>query len=161
MVLRWLPAWAAGLLAMAAVPLTPAAAAEWDSHAAFKFQSRSVALPDGRNVTTFTNNGAYQNVWADRTTAGTLACTGMIERASDGVSLEAYCEHVDGDGDRYYQHSIRTKSDSAGGGRGREEGLGGTGKHEGRRWSCDYQVTYVSESWGVVHAQCTGDPPKS
>ncbi len=151
---------ASSFLAMSVLPLAAPSAAEWDSYASFKFQSRSVALPDGRTVMTFTNNGAYQNIWPDRVTSGTLACTGMMERGTDGVDLDAYCEHVDKDGDTYFQRSRRAKSGGAGG-KGHETGLGGTGKHAGRQWSCDYTVSYVSDSWAVVHAQCSGDPPKS
>lgn len=147
-------------LTLCAASLGPAVAAEWDSYASFKFESRSVALPDGRTVMTFTNNGAYQNIWPDRITTGTLACTGMMERSPAGVDLDGYCEHVDQDGDKYFQRSRRTKS-GGGGGKGHETGLGGTGKHAGRQWSCDYTVSYVSDSWAVVHAQCSGDPPKS
>ena len=155
---RW--AWTLGALALCVVPVGTAVAAEWDSYATFTFQNRAVDLPDGRTIMTFTNNGAYQNIWSDRTTVGTLACTGMVERGSDGVELDGYCEHVDPDGDKYYQRSQRSKSAQAGGA-GHETGLGGTGKHAGREWTCDYWVTYVSASWGVVRAKCSGDPPKS
>ena len=147
-----------GVAAICLIALGPAAAAEWESYASFTYQRDSIALPDGRTITTFTNAGAYQNVWPDRTTAGTLTCSGKTERATDGVEVDIYCEHVDADGDRYYQHSHRSRSDPAGGA-GHEVGLGGTGKHAGREWTCTYDVTFVSDSWAVVRAKCSGDPP--
>ena len=99
MTVRWQRLWA--LAALAALAWSASAtAAEWESYATFKFERRSVELPDGRTVATFVNNGAYQNVWPDRITAGTLACTGMVESSAEGVELDVYCEHVDADGDR-------------------------------------------------------------
>ena len=81
----------------------------------------------------------------------------VFSRSSDGgISLEAPCVNVDDDGDRLYSVSRRDQGTigAAGGGGGRWELPGGTGKYAAVTGRCTYQTQYLDDGWLVATATC-------
>jgi hypothetical protein len=82
----------------------------------------------------------------------------VYSRSSDsGISLEAPCTETDLSGDVGYSRAVRSDGDVAvgGGGAGRWELLGGSGKYEGITGSCSYTTEYLEGARAVIVADCT------
>ena len=87
----------------------------------------------------------------------TLECL-VFSRSSDaGLALEAPCVGADPDGDLLYTTAVRKQGTVAtgGGGAGRWEILGGTGKYQGITGSCDYLTQYLEGDRVVTTGDCT------
>ena len=73
-----------------------------------------------------------------------------------GIALEAPCVNIDQDGDRVYSVAVREQGTigAGGGGDGRWELRGGTGKYEGITGRCTYQTQYLEGGWVVAVGTC-------
>ena len=81
----------------------------------------------------------------------------VFSRSSDGgISLEAPCVNVDDDGDRLYSVARRDQGTigAGGGGGGRWELHGGTGKYTAVTGRCTYQTQYLDDGWLVATGTC-------
>ena len=82
----------------------------------------------------------------------------VFSRSSDaGITLEAPCMNTDTDGDVLYSTALRGQGTvgTGGGGAGRWELRGGTGKYQGITGSCDYQTQYLEGDMVVTTGVCT------
>ncbi len=81
---------------------------------------------------------------------------GIGVKHSEGVNLEAPCTTTDGSGDRWYTLSNRSDGDTAagGGGDGRWQLMGGTGKYAGVTGTCTYDTSYLTQERVVTEAKC-------
>ena len=72
------------------------------------------------------------------------------------IDLKAPCLIVDADGDRMFTISMRESGDirDGGGGLGRAEFMGGTGKYAGISGSCSYDTEYMPDNRVVTSARC-------
>ena len=86
-----------------------------------------------------------------------IRCVVYARDTGEGMSLEAPCTTTDGSGDRWYTLSHRSAGDMAagGGGEGRWELMGGTGKYAGVTGACSYETSYLTLDLVVTEAECT------
>ncbi|MDE0023343.1 MAG: hypothetical protein OXP69_02910 [Spirochaetaceae bacterium] len=86
----------------------------------------------------------------------TLECL-VFSRSSDaGLTLEAPCVGADLDGDLLYTTAVRGHGTvGTGGGAGRWEIRGGTGKYAGITGICDYDTQYLANDQVVTTGECT------
>ena len=84
-------------------------------------------------------------------------CLVYSSSSDDGIALEAPCASTDAAGDTLYSRAIRNQGGVAvgGGGAGRWELIGGTGKYEGISGMCAYTTEYLEGDWAVIHSDCT------
>ncbi len=83
-------------------------------------------------------------------------CVAYGKRGPAGMDLEVPCATTDASGDRLDSLSKRVAGgvEAGGGGEGRMELLGGTGKYAGITGSCSYEVGYPAGKWLVLMADC-------
>lgn len=88
---------------------------------------------------------------------GLISCLFYATSTAEGVSIEAPCTITDGSGDRWYTMSRRDAGDmaSGGGGEGRLELMGGTGKYAGVTGTCTYEASYLTQGVVVSDGECT------
>ena len=88
---------------------------------------------------------------------GTLECLVYSRSSDEGIALEAPCVGTDLDGDLLYSTALRDAGTvgDGGGGSGRWDLLGGTGKYAGVTGSCPYQTQYLPGDWVVTTGTCT------
>ena len=82
----------------------------------------------------------------------------VFSRDSDaGIALEAPCVNTDGDGDVLYSTALREQGTvvTGGGGAGRWELRGGTGKYQGITGICEYHTEYLPGNRVVTAGECT------
>lgn len=82
----------------------------------------------------------------------------VFSRSSDaGIALEAPCMNTDLDGDVLYSTALREQGTVGigGGGPGRWELRGGTGKYQGITGICEYQTQYLEGDLVVTTGECT------
>ena len=87
-----------------------------------------------------------------------IRCAVYARRSGDAsVSLDSPCLLTDRDGDEVYARSKRDVGDIqvGGGGAGRTELIGGTGKYEGITGSCVYDTNYLPGDHIVSLVDCT------
>ena len=86
-----------------------------------------------------------------------IRCVFYAKSTAEGVSLEAPCTTTDGSGERWYTLSRRNAGDTAtgGGGEGRWELMGGTGKYVGVAGTCSYKTSYLTQDRVVTEGECT------
>ena len=74
----------------------------------------------------------------------------------EAVSLEAPCTTTDESGDRWYTLPQRSAVDTAtsGGGEGRWELMGGTGKYAGVTDTCTCNTSYLTQDRVVTEGKC-------
>lgn len=86
-----------------------------------------------------------------------IKCMVYAKSTAEDIELEAPCTTTDASGDRWYTLSRRSAGDLAagGGGKGRWELMGGTGKYAGMTGSCTYETSYLTENRVVTGADCT------
>ena len=74
--------------------------------------------------------------------SGTVSGVGYIKKSAAGIDLESPGTFTDSSGDKWYSVARRSAGDQAvgGGGAGRQEIAGGTGKYEGITGTCEYEV---------------------
>jgi len=87
----------------------------------------------------------------------TMECLVYSRRGDDGIVLEASCVGSDHDGDLWYSTGLREAGTvgTGGGGAGRWDLRGGTGKYEGITGSCPYEAQYLPGDWAVATGECT------
>ena len=90
-----------------------------------------------------------------------ITCLFYAKSTAEGVSLEAPCTTTDGSGDRWYTMSYRSAGNIAtgGGGEGRWELMGGTGKYAGVTGTCTYDTSYLTQDNVVTEGKCTWERP--
>ncbi len=83
-------------------------------------------------------------------------CIVYAKQTSEGVKLEAPCVVTDEAGDELYLLATRSVGDVSvgGGGAGKQQIVGGTGKYAGMTGSCDYTVAYLPGDLGVTQMAC-------
>ena len=92
-----------------------------------------------------------------------ITCLFYAKSTAEGVSIEAPCTTTDGSGDRWYTLSRRDAGDiaSGGGGEGRLELMGGTGKYAGVTGTCTYEASYLTQDRVVTEGECAWDRAES
>ena len=85
-----------------------------------------------------------------------ITCLVYGKRTAAGVELESACESTDSSGDLWFTLAIRGAGDVevGGGGLGRRELLGGTGKYAGVTGSCTYTTHYLGNDRTVTVTTC-------
>ena len=83
-------------------------------------------------------------------------CVIYVRMSETGIDLKGPCTTVDADGDRMFMMSRRETGDiqAGGGGLGRAEIIGGTGKYAGISGSCSYETEYMPENHTVTSGRC-------
>ena len=86
-----------------------------------------------------------------------IMCLVYSKRSVEGIDLQAPCTTTDLSGDRWYTMSRRSAGDVAagGGGEGRWELMGGTGRYAGVTGSCVYETSYLGENRSVTTGTCS------
>ena len=86
-----------------------------------------------------------------------VACIVHARTSENGIDLDSSCTMTDDDGDRLYNISRRRSGDlqEGGGGRGRTELIGGTGKYAGIVGVCSYDTVYLPDDRIVSDIDCT------
>ena len=89
-------------------------------------------------------------------TNSNAACILYSRMSEAGIDLKAPCTTTDADGDRMYLMSRRETGDiqDGGGGLGKAEIIGGTGKYAGIRGTCSYDTEYLPDNRIVTSARC-------
>ena len=89
------------------------------------------------------------------------ACFVYSRRSDAGLDLETPCTNTDASGDRWFVMAVRKAGDIqvGGGGEGRQELLGGTGKYAGLSGTCVYTADYLSGDRVVSQARCEWRKP--
>ena len=89
------------------------------------------------------------------------ACFVYSRRSEAGLDLETPCTNTDASGDRWFVMATRKAGDIqvGGGGEGRQEFMGGTGKYAGLSGTCVYTADYLSGDRVVSQARCEWRKP--
>ena len=89
--------------------------------------------------------------------ASILSCVFQARTSKDGIDLKAPCSMTDGEGDHLYHVAKRSSGnmEEGGGGEGRIELLGGTGKYAGISGTRSYGTAYLPDDHVVTMADCT------
>ena len=93
--------------------------------------------------------------------SGLYGCIVYAKKTSAGMELEAPCQGADSAGDKMFATARRRVGDvnPGGGGTGRSELLGGTGKYAGVTGSCTYKVDYMTGNRLVSVSKCQWQKP--
>ena len=88
--------------------------------------------------------------------SGTLSALLYLKKSAAGIDLESPGAITDSSGDTWYAVARRSAGDQAvgGGGAGRQEIAGGTGKYEGITGTCEYIVDYLPDNKLVTRSTC-------
>ena len=83
-------------------------------------------------------------------------CLVYATKTDAGMDLETPCTNTDTSGDTWFWMARRTAGDTeaGGGGEGRRELLGGTGKYAGISGACTYSARYLADNRSVSVASC-------
>ena len=92
----------------------------------------------------------------EASSSGTLAGILYLKKSTSGIDLESPGAITDSSGDKWYAVARRSAGDQAvgGGGAGRQEIVGGTGKYEGINGICEYVVDYLPNNKIVSRSTC-------
>ena len=92
---------------------------------------------------------------------GIVACFVYSRRSEAGMALETPCTNTDASGERWFLMATRKAGDIqvGGGGGGRQELMGGTGKYAGLSGTCAYTAAYLSGDRVVSQARCEWRKP--
>ena len=90
-----------------------------------------------------------------------FVCVVYAKKSDAGMDLEAPCATTDASGDISFTISKRSAGDTetGGGGDGRQEIVGGTGKYAGVTGNCTYTVDYVAGNRGITILSCEWQKP--
>ena len=93
--------------------------------------------------------------WAEGASASAVFVV-HIKKSDAGIDLEASGASTDSSGDKWFVVAKRTAGDTAvgGGGAGRQEIKGGTGKYEGVSGTCEYTVDFLAGNKIVSLGTC-------
>ena len=85
------------------------------------------------------------------------SCVVFVRTSEAGFDLDSACTMTDGEGDSLYLDARRRSGDieAGGGGEGRFELLGGTGKYAGIGGVCPYETSYLPDQRIVTEMNCT------
>ena len=85
-----------------------------------------------------------------------VVCLVYARKTDAGLDLETPCTNTDTSGDTWFWMAKRTAGDTeaGGGGDGRRELLGGTGKYAGVSGACTYSASYLADNRSVSVASC-------
>ena len=88
--------------------------------------------------------------------SGTISGLVYLKKSANGIDLESPGVFTDSSGDKWYAVARRSVGDQAvgGGGGGRQEITGGTGKYTGIAGSCEYVVDYLPDNKLVTRSTC-------
>ena len=103
-------------------------------------------------VTIIKSSGGPFEVGSSSTILGLL----YLKKSAAGIDLESPGTFTDSSGDKWYSVARRSAGDQAvgGGGAGRQEIAGGTGKYEGITGACEYIVDYLPDNKIVTQSTC-------
>ncbi len=84
-------------------------------------------------------------------------CLALAKMSDAGADIDSYCTMADASGDNWYSMAKRVAGDirEGGGGPGRWELMGGTGKYAGISGACSYVTEYLPENHLVSTLDCT------
>ena len=90
-----------------------------------------------------------------------FGCIVFARKSTAGLDLEAPCTSTDSSGDKIFSVSKRKSGEAipAGGGTGKSETQGGTGKFAGITGSCTYKVEALSANHIVSISKCQWQKP--
>jgi len=93
--------------------------------------------------------------------SGLYGCIIYAKKTSAGMELEAPCQGTDSSGDKMFATARRKVGDvnPGGGGTGRSEIQGGTGRYAGMTGSCTYKVDYLTGNRLVSVSKCQWQKP--
>ena len=88
-------------------------------------------------------------------------CIVYAKETGAGVQVESSCALTDLSGDQLYLMATRKAGDVAagGGGAGKQQIMGGTGKYADITGSCEYTVDYLPGDIGVTQTKCEWQKP--
>lgn len=88
-------------------------------------------------------------------------CIVFAKKSDAGLDLEAPCTNTYPAGDKVFYVSKRKLGDlnPGGGGEGKQEILGGSGKYSGITGSCTFKTEYLPGNHGVSHQKCQWQKP--
>ncbi len=88
--------------------------------------------------------------------SGPFECIVFAKKSAAGMDLEAPCTSTDAAGDKVFSVAKRKSGDvnAGGGGEGRSELVGGTGKYSGISGSCAYKADYLPGNRVVTISKC-------
>ena len=109
---------------------------------------------------TFTVTGSSGGPFAEGQNA-VAACFVYSTKSEAGMDLETPCTNTDASGERWFLMATRKAGDVqvGGGGEGRQELMGGTGKYAGLSGACTYTASYLSEDLVVSQGRCEWRKP--
>ena len=104
---------------------------------------------------TLSINKSSSGPWVEGASASALYVI-HIKKSDAGIALEASGAFTDSSGDKWFVVAKRTAGDTSvgGGGSGRQQITGGTGKYEGVSGSCEYSVSFLADSKTVSRGTC-------
>ena len=110
-----------------------------------------VGTLDGTVTITESSGGPFE-----LNSSSTLASAVYVKKSATGIDLEASGVITDSAGDQWYNIARRSAGDQSvgGGGTGRQEIPGGTGKYGGIIGSCEYYVDYLPDNKLVTYSTC-------
>ena len=93
----------------------------------------------------------------DEGTNSVVTCVGSAKTSAGSFDLQSFCTLTDTSGDSWFLRLKRDTGDreDGGGGQGRYDLLGGTGKFSGVTGSCPYDVERLPGNHLVMAAHCT------
>ena len=88
--------------------------------------------------------------------SGTILGAIYAKKSDAGIDLESPGTFTDSSGDKWYAVARRSAGDQSvgGGGAGRQEIAGGTGKYKGITGTCEYIVDYLPDSKIITRSTC-------
>ena len=92
---------------------------------------------------------------------GVVTCFVYSRKSDAGLDLETPCTNTDASGEQWFLMALRKAGDiqAGGGGEGRQELMGGTGKYAGLSGACVYTADYLSDDRVVSQARCEWQKP--
>ena len=130
-----------------------------DSQMAIEQGDHKMIAICGNGTITFSNSDG--GPFTDGSSA-TLSVIAYIKQTENGMNLESPMSASDPSGDKLFMVMRRSTGtfDSGGGGQGRAELGGCTGKYAGVTGSCPYEVNFLEGGKAVVHATgCKWEKP--
>lgn len=117
----------------------------------------AVAMENDRQVMTYFATGGIALIVGDKMApGGSFECVGMIDAASDGMTLTLSYATTDTDGDMVYSEVTRGKDSNMPRGQGVYAYTGGTGKWSEFMADATYEVHTQPGGQGLEFGHCTG-----